>query len=62
MQIGARGPTGSHGWRAVTGYEEAMAARAAMAAEGAAQGLNGTFSSEGVGPVLEHYRARGSGN
>jgi len=54
--------TSGHGWRAVTAYEEAMAARAAIAAEGAAQGLNGAFSSEGVGPVLEHYRARVSGN
>ncbi len=49
------------GWRAVTGYEEAMTARGAIAAEGAAQGLNGAFSSEGAGPVLEHYQARVNG-
>ena len=49
------------GWRAVCDYEEAMVTRAAIAAEGAAQGLNGVFSSEGAGPVLEHYRARVSG-
>ncbi|MFW7266440.1 FAD-dependent oxidoreductase [Gluconacetobacter sp. Hr-1-5] len=52
-----------HDWADVTRYEEAMAARAAIAAEGAAQGLNGAFSPEGAAPVLEHYRARvGSGD
>ncbi|MFT8675773.1 MAG: FAD-dependent monooxygenase [Acetobacter sp.] len=45
-------------WAAVTRYEETICARAAIAAEGAAQGLNGAFSSRGVSPVLEHYRAR----
>lgn len=54
--------TSGNGWRAVTDYEEAMAARAAIAAAGAAQGLDGAFSSEGAGPVLEHYRARVSGS
>lgn len=53
--------TSGRGWGAVTDYEEAMATRAAIAAEGAAEGLNGAFSSEGAGPVLEHYRARVSG-
>lgn len=53
--------TSGGGWTAVTRYEEAMSARAAIAAEGAAQGLNGAFSPEGVAPVLDHYRARVSG-
>lgn len=53
--------TAGRNWRAVTAYEETMAARAALAAEGAAEGLNGAFSSEGARPVLEHYRARTSG-
>ncbi|GLP91917.1 FAD-dependent oxidoreductase [Gluconobacter frateurii] len=50
--------TSDGGWTSVTRYERTMSRRAAKAAEGAAQGLNGAFSSEGVMPVLEHYRAR----
>ncbi|MER9997941.1 FAD-dependent monooxygenase [Mesorhizobium sp. M0051] len=50
--------TSGHGWQAVNGYEEAMAGRAAIAAEGAAQGLSGAFSSEGASPVLQHYLSR----
>lgn len=51
----------SHDQAAIPRYEETMSARAAIAAEGAAQGLNGAFSSDGAAPVLEHYRARVSG-
>jgi len=50
--------TSDGGWTSVTRYELTMSRRAAKAAKGAAQGLNGAFSSEGVMPVLEHYRAR----
>lgn len=50
--------TSGHGWSAITWFEETMAARAQVAAEGAAQGLNGAFSKEGAAPVLEHYRER----
>lgn len=46
------------GWTEVSAFEEAMAARAKIAADGAAQGLSGAFSREGVTPVLEHYRER----
>jgi len=49
-------------WRAVADYEGVMVARAAVAAEGAAEGLNGAFSPEGAAPVLEHYRARLNGS
>ena len=49
-------------WRAVADYEGVMVARAAVAAEGAAEGLNGAFSSEGAAPILEHYRARLNGS
>lgn len=45
-------------WSLVDQYERAMCARAAIAAEGAAQGLKSVFSSTGVEHVLEHYRAR----
>ncbi|MBB3881422.1 FAD-dependent oxidoreductase [Acetobacter oeni] len=54
--------TSGGGWTAVTRCEEKISARAATAAEGAARGLNGAFSSEGVTPLLEHYRARRLGN
>jgi 2-polyprenyl-6-methoxyphenol hydroxylase-like FAD-dependent oxidoreductase len=50
--------TSGRGWSAVAEYEDTMAARAAIAAEGAAQGLNGAFSSEGAAPVLKHYKGR----
>lgn len=53
--------TSGRGWQAVAEYEELMASRAAIAAAGAAEGLNGAFSSAGAGPVLEHYRARAGG-
>lgn len=46
------------GWAAITAFEEAMAARAEIAAKGAARGLNGTFSPHGAEPVLRHYRER----
>jgi 2-polyprenyl-6-methoxyphenol hydroxylase-like FAD-dependent oxidoreductase len=39
-------------------FEETMASRAEIAAEGAAQGLNGVFSEEAAAAVLEHYRDR----
>jgi 2-polyprenyl-6-methoxyphenol hydroxylase-like FAD-dependent oxidoreductase len=51
--LGSRG-----GWTAVAAHEAAMAARAAVAAEGSAAGLRAVFSDEGVGPVLDHYRER----
>jgi hypothetical protein len=35
-----------------------MARRAEIAAEGAAQGLNGIFSEEGATSVLQHYHER----
>ena len=50
--------TAGQGWSAITQFEETMAARAKIAAEGAAQGLNGVFSDEGAESVLEHYRER----
>ncbi|WP_248311367.1 NAD(P)/FAD-dependent oxidoreductase [Bosea sp. ASV33] len=46
------------GWAAVSASEEAMAARAEIAAEGAAQGVEGVFSSLGAASVLEHYLER----
>jgi 2-polyprenyl-6-methoxyphenol hydroxylase-like FAD-dependent oxidoreductase len=50
--------TSGDGWQAVVACETAIMERARPAAEGAAQGLNGTISSEGVAAVLEHYRER----
>ncbi|WP_206366532.1 FAD-dependent oxidoreductase [Sphingomonas gei] len=49
---------GSGGWPAVSEFESVMAARGETAAEGAAQGLAGAFSSKGAAPVLEHYLER----
>lgn len=46
------------GWQAVTACEAAIMARATPAAEGAAEGLNSSISSNGVTAVLEHYRQR----
>lgn len=46
------------GGPAIAAFEERMAARAEPAAQGAAQGLNGAFSSEGAAPILDHYRER----
>jgi 2-polyprenyl-6-methoxyphenol hydroxylase-like FAD-dependent oxidoreductase len=46
------------GWKAVAACEAAMMGRAKPAAEGAAEGLNGTISADGVAAVLEHYRER----
>lgn len=48
----------AEGWQAVTAYEAAMMQRAAPAAEGAAEGLNSSISSQGAAAVLDHYRAR----
>ncbi|MDE7548801.1 NAD(P)/FAD-dependent oxidoreductase [Acetobacter fabarum] len=45
-------------WSGVRRYERTLCERAAVAAEGAAQGVKSVFSSMGVAPVLEHYRAR----
>lgn len=53
--------TSSGGWPAVAAFEETMAARAEVAAAGAAQGLAGAFSPEGAQPVLEHYLERTMG-
>jgi 2-polyprenyl-6-methoxyphenol hydroxylase-like FAD-dependent oxidoreductase len=50
--------TSGEGWQAVIACETAIMARAGPAAEGAAEGLNGSISSDGVGPVLKHYRER----
>jgi 2-polyprenyl-6-methoxyphenol hydroxylase-like FAD-dependent oxidoreductase len=46
------------GWQAVAACEAAIMNRARPAAEGAAQGLNGSISSEGATAVLNHYRER----
>ena len=46
------------GWDAVAACEAAIMARAAPAAEGAAEGLNGSVSSDGAVAVLDHYRER----
>lgn len=48
----------SNGWQAIAACEAAIVERARPAAEGAAAGLNGSISSHGVAPVLEHYRER----
>lgn len=48
----------AEGWGAVAACEAAIMARAAPAAEGAAEGLNGAVSSDGVAAVLDHYRER----
>jgi 2-polyprenyl-6-methoxyphenol hydroxylase-like FAD-dependent oxidoreductase len=50
--------TSNKGWQAVSAYEAAMMERARPAAEGAAEGLNSFISSDGVEPVLKHYRER----
>lgn len=44
--------------RAVEDYEAGMVARATIAADGAAAGLNSALSSDGVDAVLDHYRER----
>jgi 2-polyprenyl-6-methoxyphenol hydroxylase-like FAD-dependent oxidoreductase len=46
------------GWQAVAAYEAAIMARARPAAEGSAEGLNGSISPDGVAAVLSHYRER----
>lgn len=48
----------NEGWEAVARYEVAMADRAAVAAEGAAQGLRLSISPDALDAVLEHYRER----
>ncbi|MCI1796093.1 MULTISPECIES: FAD-dependent oxidoreductase [Acetobacter] len=50
--------TATHDWSLVSQHERTLCARAAVAAEGAAQGLKSVFSSTGVEHVLEHYRTR----
>jgi 2-polyprenyl-6-methoxyphenol hydroxylase-like FAD-dependent oxidoreductase len=50
--------TSGQGWNAVADAEGMIADRAGQAAAGAAQGLDGAFSSEGAAPVLEHYLER----
>lgn len=49
------------GWDAIAAYEARIMERAKPAAEGAAEGLRGAVSSDGPGPVLEHYRERVGG-
>lgn len=46
------------GWTAVARYEAMMADRAAIAAEGAAEGLRHSISPDALDSVLEHYRER----
>lgn len=53
--------TSGQGQPAITRFEEAMAARAEVAAKGAVQGLNGVFSEDGAASVLQHYRERVTG-
>lgn len=50
--------TSGGGWAAVARCEAAMVERAIPAAEGAAQGLQGTMSPDGLANTLEHYRER----
>jgi 2-polyprenyl-6-methoxyphenol hydroxylase-like FAD-dependent oxidoreductase len=50
--------TSGAGSQAVAACEAAIMARARPAAEGAAEGLNGSISSDGVAAVLDHYRER----
>lgn len=45
-------------WQAVAACEATMMERARPAAEGAAEGLNSSISSDGVAAVLSHYRER----
>lgn len=54
----AEAMTSGSGWNAVTDAEAVIAARAEEAAAGAAEGLQGAFSSEGAAPVLEHCLER----
>ncbi|ACK50345.1 monooxygenase FAD-binding [Methylocella silvestris BL2] len=49
------------GWERVAAYESIMMQRARPAAEGAAEGLNSSISSNGVAAVLDHYRERLAG-
>ena len=50
--------TSGEGWQAVAACETAIMERARPAAEGAAEGLNSSISSDGVTAVLAHYRER----
>lgn len=45
-------------WQAVVACEAAIMKRAKPAAEGAAEGLNGSISPDGVAVTLKHYRQR----
>ena len=48
----------AQGWQAVAACEAAIMERATPAAEGAAEGLNGSISSDGVAVLLDQYRQR----
>jgi 2-polyprenyl-6-methoxyphenol hydroxylase-like FAD-dependent oxidoreductase len=50
--------TAGESWQAVFACQAAIMKRARPAAEGAAEGLNGSISSDGVAHVLNHYRER----
>jgi len=50
--------TSGFGWQAVEAYEKIIMARAAIAAAGAAEGLNTSLSSDGAVSVFEHYQKR----
>lgn len=50
--------TSDNAGSAIARFEETMASRAEIAAEGAAKGLNGVFSADGAASVFEHYRER----
>lgn len=49
---------GAGGWAAVADHEAAMAERARIAAEGAAEGLRAAFADDAASAVLDHYRER----
>jgi 2-polyprenyl-6-methoxyphenol hydroxylase-like FAD-dependent oxidoreductase len=53
--------TSGEGREAVAAYEAAMAKRAAPAAAGAREGLDGALSPIGVASILAHYRERVAG-
>jgi len=53
--------TSGEGWAAIARHEAAMIERAIPAAAGAARGLQGTMSRDGLANTLNHYRERASG-